>query len=106
MRVKIGQNILHALDSNIAIEVLNQSKLIFEIGRNDAELGSTYQQFVQDYEAYLFVKQDFELKSKLADIWEIQCKSLKQKATNSFNALKTLVEQKKLAVADLDEELL
>lgn len=106
MIAEIGQKLLLALDSNVADETLNQGKLILEIKKHDSEIGSKYQQFAQDYGAYLFVKQDFELKSKLAAIWDIQCKSLRQKATNSFLALKTLIEQKNLVVEGIDEELL
>lgn len=106
MHLLTGQNILCALDSSVAPGSLNQNKLIAEIKRHDKEIGLQFEQFAQAYEAYLFVKQDFELKSKLKEIWEFQCKSLKEKAINSFGTLKTLLEQKKIAVENLETEFL
>jgi hypothetical protein len=106
MHLKTGRNILRTLDSSLAPEALNQAKLIAEIKRHDNEIGSKFEQFSQAYEAYLFVKQDFELRSKLKEIWEFQCKSLKDKAISSFDALKTLLKQKNIAVEGLETELL
>ncbi|MBZ0242204.1 MAG: hypothetical protein K8F24_03220 [Bacteroidales bacterium] len=106
MLEEIAHKILLALGVEIEIEALSHNKLVQEILKKDSEVGLKYQQFAQDYEAYLFVKQDFELKSKLKAIWEIQCQSLRQKATNSLNALRTLIKQKNIAVEGLDINLL
>lgn len=106
MHLKTGQNILCALDSSVSPESLNQNKLIAEIKRHDKEIGLQFEQFAQAYEAYLFVKQDFELKSKLKEIWEFQCDNLKEKAESSFDALKTVLKQKNIAVENLETEFL
>jgi len=104
MLEETARKILLALGVDFEIEALSYSKLVQEILKSDSEIGVKYQQFVQDYEVYLFVKQDFELKSKLNAIWEIQCKSLRQRANNSLSALKMLIEQKNIVVEGLDME--
>ncbi|MCK9452365.1 MAG: hypothetical protein M0Q90_11795 [Bacteroidales bacterium] len=104
MLEETARKILLAIGVGLEIEALSHSKLVQEILKNDSEIGVKYQQFVQDYETYLFIKQDFELKSKLNALWEIQCKSLRQKASNSLSTLKILIEQKNIVVEGLNME--
>jgi len=104
MLEETAQKILLALGVDLEIEALSYSKLVQEILKNDSEIGLKYQQFARDYETYLFIKQDFELKSKLNALWEIQCKSLRQIASNSLSTLKILIEQKNIVVEGLDME--
>ncbi|MDY0078596.1 MAG: hypothetical protein RBR87_15110 [Bacteroidales bacterium] len=104
MLEETARKILLALGVDLEIEAISHGKLVQEILKNDSEIGVIYQQFAQDYETYLFIKQDFELKSKLNAYWEIQCKSLRQKASNSLSTLKILTEQKNIVVEGLDME--
>ncbi|MDA3942358.1 MAG: hypothetical protein PF694_02325 [Bacteroidetes bacterium] len=99
MYLKIAQQILQELsDEPVETDALSLSKLIEEISKINSDLAFKLNQFISDKEAYEFVKKDFELKSKLKDIWELQCKMLHDKSEQSLLALIASCEALQLSI--------
>lgn len=50
----------------------------------DESFGNSFVKLQQDFEALEFVKHDVEMRTKIKDIWELQCRTMKSKLENSF----------------------
>ncbi len=50
----------------------------------DESLGNLFVKLQQDFEALEFVKRDVEMRTKIKDIWELQCRTMKSILENSF----------------------
>jgi hypothetical protein len=50
----------------------------------DDSLAKVFVQLQQNFEALLFVQRDMEMRKKIKDVWEIQCRTMKSKVRQNF----------------------
>ncbi len=68
----------------------------------DESLGMAFVQMQQNFEALAFVQRDVEMRTKIKDIWEIQCRTMKSRVRQSFQQF---VELCKLHGWEIDAEM-
>lgn len=50
----------------------------------DESLGMAFVQLQQSFEALTFVQRDMEMRTKIKDIWEVQCRTMKSRVTQNY----------------------
>jgi len=66
-------------------EGISESQLIEEkLMQLDESLGMAFVRLQQAFEALAFVQRDVEMRTKIRDIWEIQCRTMKSRVQQSF----------------------
>lgn len=66
-------------------EGISESQLIkAKLMQLDESLGMAFVQLQQSFDALAFVQRDMEMRTKIRDIWEIQCRSMKTRVKQSF----------------------
>lgn len=84
-------------------EGISESQLIEEkLMQLDESLGMAFVRLQQAFEALAFVQRDVEMRTKIRDIWEIQCRTMKSRVQQSFQQF---VELCKLHEWEIDAEM-
>ncbi len=66
-------------------EGISESQLIkAKLMQLDESLGMAFVQLQQSFDALAFVQRDMEMRTKIKDIWEIQCRTMKSRVKQSF----------------------
>jgi len=67
------------------VEGISEYQLIVEkLMQLDESLGKAFVQLQQNFEALAFVQRDMEMRTKIKDIWEIQCRTMKSIVQQNF----------------------
>lgn len=95
---------------SVLFEKENEAKTGFreileQISKADSVLYEHFLRFVNAYQAWIFIKQDIELRSKVKDIWQMQCDRSRSESIDSLEHLKTYCSSKELHISwpDLTE---
>lgn len=70
-----------------------------QIASIDPLLHERFLHFANAYQAWMFIKQDFELRSKVKDIWQMHCDRARAESLGSFELLKTYCASKQLPIS-------
>ncbi len=74
-------------------------EILEQISKADSVLYDHFLRFVNTYQAWIFIKQDFELRSKVRDIWQMHCDRARRESIDSLEQLKAYCSSKQLQIS-------
>lgn len=86
-------------DQEVKSGEANERIMMERISSNDANLYQYLLQFINAYQSWMFIKQDYELRTKVKDIWLLQSERACNESIQTLEQLQLYCKAKQLEIS-------